>query len=186
MGTYIDCLWQHKTVAGVWENTDEQVDVQQSYALFQLLGSSRGNMTDPETGKRVPPIIEKYRGAPPDTLIKDDCGGFGYDNAVTVGGKFFYDGVASYILGSEILEWMKSPPHYIDSNWIPEQIYNAWDKVSVPPDYSEMSEKELTTSKRIRAEWVAPCTNRYPHFFEEVVKLMNKYGEVRLIYGWDY
>ncbi len=156
-----------------WIDIDEDSDFARDYYLYSWLGM----------GGWIPPIC-KPRGVPCD-FEKNER-------------HFLGEWGFSWLLASEIIE--SGPPSQKMKIWIPIDTYKIWDRTSNPAIWHELhsdwqkqedAEHYATPESineetwRVIVDWNYDFTTDFSSFFGKLHRLMDRYGEVRLVFGFN-
>lgn len=188
MGTDIHAVFQKRLPCGRWEDVDSEYAENRHYQLFAVLAGVRNGtgFTGIVTGDPVTPISEP-RGFPEDFEV-DDASHFG---------KWMGDHRHSWLLGSEVLAWAENAPTVVQRGIVDRRTYEAWDKVSPPDSYGgaiwgrgavivKPHEVEATPDyTHVCAEWKSDLSDELSYFIDEVRRLVDGHGDVRMVFGFD-
>lgn len=193
MGTDIHGVWQCK-VDGEWHDVASEYEQCRHYQLFAVLAGVRNGygFAGTPTGEAVTPIA-KPRGLPKDFILnpEDGCHPLSSPDHLDpwrreIREKYGDDGESlkmwmgdhsfSYLSGKEMLEYFESLPSITHCGGISGPGI-------VVIDESNQSKPHNWT--HIRVYWRADLKEELSHFFDEVKRLTEKYGEIRFVFGFD-
>lgn len=188
MGTDIHAVFQKQLPDGRWEDVESEYSEGRHYQLFAVLAGVRNGtgFAGLVTGDPVTPISEP-RGLPEDFEIDDD---HHFD-------KWMGEHSFSWLLGSEILAWAENAPAVVQRGIVDRRTYEAWDKVSVPQSYCgvilgrglvivDPHEVESTPDyTHVYSEWKSELSDELGYFVDEVRRLVDLHGEIRMVFGFD-
>lgn len=175
MGTDIHAVFQKRLPDGRWEHVHSEYGEDRDYQLFAALAGVRNGCLC----ATVTPISEP-RGLPRD-FSGGSLGDYGY----------------SWLLGSEVLAWAKNAPTVTQWGIVSREVYERWDKVSPPCDYSDalwggsviVATEENASSKPgwtdIEVSWQVSLREQLAYFIDEVQRLVDLHGEIRMVFGFD-
>jgi hypothetical protein len=205
MGTDIHAVWQAKK-GGKWIDVESTWEQNRHYFLFSWLANVRNGygFAGVTTYDPIKPIAEP-RGLPHD---------FEHDNeahATTVDAidprrrawmepgerpeVWLGDHSHSWLTADEILNAQR-PGAVRKAGVLALAQYREWDKVSEPDSWSgAVWGKELVTSlpseigpktTHVQVSWIRPAEDDgLDYFVDEVKRLKELHGEVRLVFGFD-
>lgn len=184
MGTDINAIFQ-KRVMGKWEVVDTNYAENRHYSLFAHLAGVRNGygFAGVSTGQPITPISDP-RGLPEEFEI-NECG--------EVGGYSLGYHDHSWLTAEEILS------HKYGGEWrtgvVDLDVFNDWDGVTAPNGYSggvfganvhiannpcEVSDN----TTHVRVFWRQDSKD-FDYFLDEIKRLQNEHGEVRMVFGFD-
>lgn len=187
MGVDIHCVFQRRTPAG-WEDVETHYDERRDYYLFAWLGGERNG----HDATLVPPL-SKNRGYPADFVTSGDDK---YDGR-WYKGKDMGERNRSWLHVDEILRAV--PPCRLRSGVVEKAFYDQWDGITPPAagEYagdvadglggvvkrhpSDVCEK----TTHVRVEWFEDGAESLKYFIDEVRRLREKFGDIRLVFGFD-
>lgn len=192
MGTDIHHSFQKKNKeTQEWESVESEYEGNRHYKLFSWLAGVRNGFgfAGCKTGEPLTPISEP-RGLPSDVK-------YNQDEEWWLGDHSF-----SWLSADEIIENYNNLPPTISYGVISREQYMDWNKVSSPDCYSGwvsgpgiivIEEREVSTSlspnkanwSHVQVSWEESLKESFKYFAEEVIKLKNEHGEVRMIFGFD-
>lgn len=204
MGTDIHTVFQAKR-NGKWEDIPSKFEENRHYFLFAWLADVRNGFgfAGIPTHTAILPISPP-RGLPADFQIDEDTHSLpkevfeqtwraGYrdseeDTAIWMGDHSF-----SWLSADEILS-AATPKGVLRTGVIPLAYYESWDKESQPEEWSGgISGRGIVVSQpseispattHVQVEWFAP-TNELSYFIDEIKRLKDLHGEVRMVFGFD-
>lgn len=201
MGTDIHTIFQAKQ-NNEWYDIPHNYNEQRHYSLFAWLADVR------QGNSYIKPISEP-RGLPSDFQID---GNNEHPTAIEnleqglrdfYTDKYPYDGLRnmgyhsfSWLLGSEILA--ANPPPVAKQGIVSIEFYRTWDKVSPPETYCEdvyggdvhivtpdVANYYKETATHVRVCWIAHLDQEFKYFTDEIRRLMEIHGEIRMVFGFD-
>lgn len=200
MGTDIHTIFQAKQ-NNEWYDIPHNYNEQRHYSLFAWLADVR------QGNSYIKPISEP-RGLPADFQINEDndhntaleniepdlreyyTDKYPYGGSKNMGYHSF-----SWLLGSEILAAQPQP--VAKQGIISVNYYRTWDKVSPPESYaadvSGGSTHVVTpdvvgyykSATHVRVCWIAHLDRKFKYFTDEIRRLMEIHGEIRIVFGFD-
>jgi hypothetical protein len=203
MGTDIHAIFQKKTEDG-WEDISSTFDQNRHYFLFAWLANVRNGY-----GFAGVPIFEPLtpisppRGLPSDFEIESGSHSVTdefvlppfyrrYADEVIEEGYWMGDHSFSWLTDDDILE--AEPPEVVRTGVISMSQYGNWDGESPPDSYSGgvsgpdvvVSPEESITDKttHVQVYWESRA-EELDYFIKEIVRLKDKYGEIRMVFGFD-
>jgi len=202
MGTDIHTIFQTKTKDNQWYDIPHNYNENRHYSLFAWLAGVRQGNT------YIKPISEP-RGLPSDFQINGDIdhttaienieqglrefytAKYPYDGSINMGYHSF-----SWLLGSEILA--AKPPPVAKQGIVSVRFYHTWDKISPPETYCadvggpnvhivipDVVDYYKETASHVRVCWVADLEQEFKYFTDEIRRLMEIHGEIRMVFGFD-
>jgi len=200
MGTDIHAVAQAKK-DGKWVDVSCNWEQNRHYMLFAWLGNVRNGygFAGVITHAPITPLSNK-RGFPMDFQVDGEMHGGGLAAEPDKWGDYEHSGFwmgyhsYSYVTGAEVLSAHKAPVER--TGVISIEQYNDWDKQSpltacsggiagpnirVAPNPASI--KEDTTY--VQVKWVVSETDEFKYFTDEVQRLVDKHGEVRIVFGFD-
>jgi hypothetical protein len=201
MGTDIHTIFQAKDKDNNWYDIPHNYNEDRHYSLFAWLADVR-------QGNNFIKPISPPRGLPTDFQINEDYEhSTSIDNLPTFYKEWYtpehpYDGLRnlgyhnfSWLLGSEILA--NKPPLVAKQGIIDIESWRAWDKVSPPscycagvsgpnvhivmPDVADVYE----SATHVHICWIANLEQEFKSFTDEIRRLMDLHGEIRMVFGFD-
>ena len=181
MGCNIHTQFQKKTPDG-WENIETQYQEGRHYQLFAVLADACNcyGVEGIHTGGRVQPIaLPRY--------FPEDFGEVS---------KWLGDHTFSWLTGRELLEWYYSSlPLVKKTGIISVKEYGKWDKKSEPSVYygqifgdniivTEDPENDVVFT-HVRVTWKEDLKKSLKYFFDEIQRLVEEHGEIRMVFGFD-
>jgi hypothetical protein len=202
MGTDVHAIWQAKK-AGRWVDIESEWDQDRHYFLFAWLADVRNGF-----GFAGVPTHDPIKPIAPRRGLPDDFEG-GEDHPVTdtkvMGRRAAYleegepptmwlgDHSHSWLTADEILS-AERPKNIRKDGVITIDQYRAWDKVSQPESWcGGVSGRGIVTSlpaeigpetTHVQVSWVRQ-EDGLDYFVDEVRRLKDLHGEVRLVFGFD-
>ena len=172
MGTDIHTIFQANK-DNQWYDIPHNYKEDRHYSLFAWLAGVRQGNT------YIKPISEP-RGLPSDFQINGDMGDHSF----------------SWLLGSEILT--AKPPPVAKQGIVSVEFYHIWDKISPPDTYCadvggpnvhivtpDVVDYYKETASHVRVCWVANLEQEFKYFTDEIRRLMEIHGEIRMVFGFD-
>jgi len=200
MGTDIHAIFQAKK-NDQWYDIPHNYEADRHYSLFAWLADVRQGNT------YIKPI-SPARGLPADFKVEDQEHPTSIENIEKSLQDFYtekypYDGLYnmgyhnySWLLGSEILA--NIPKHVAKQGIIPIAAYKAWDNVSPPEMYCaamsggnthivtpDVIDYYAKTATHVHVCWVANLEQEFKYFTDEIRRLMEIHGEIRMVFGFD-
>ena len=184
MGTDVGAVFQAKE-GDNWIDVDSEYEENRHYRLFSWLAGVRNGygFAGSKTGSEIKPISEP-RGYPDD---------FEVDHYDEHNGIWMGDHTHSWLLADEILS--AEIPEAIACGYVPVGIYKEWDKKSYPemscafasgPNILLSKPDEITEkTSHVYAEWELDLKEDFAYFINEVRRLKDKHGDVRMVFGFD-
>lgn len=185
MGTDIHTVFQRLLPDGqTWEDVPSEYDEPRQYALFAWLGNVRNGFGFAGTKTHTPITpLQDCRGLPADfTLVDGDHGD-----------KWLGDHSHGWLLGSEILS--TCPPSIMRSGIVSREWYNEWDGQTLPTSWCGaafgdgivVSTPETITSAttHVQISWLSPLLVEFSDFLNEIKRLTELHGEIRMVFGFD-
>lgn len=182
-----------------WEFITSEWNQHRRYSLFSWLADVRNGFgfAGVKTNDYIEPI-SLPRGLPED--LKD----IDYD-CMEYYGEWLGDHSYSWLLGSEIIKAIKEITSIVRCGVITHEDYINWDKVSEPCSYygdiwggniKIIKPEELnlvsTFSPEIKVyvsiEWKVSAEQlkeEFKYFTDEIKRLVELYGEIRMVFGFD-
>lgn len=183
----------------VWDTVDSDYEEGRHYTLFGWLADVRNGygFAGVLQSSGIKPI-SKPRGFPEDIFA-------GCKTAPDeIDGKWMGDHSYSWLLGSEIIEAFKNIEGMTRYGVIPYERYLEWDKVTALDSYSGgvLGPKVITLSQKdvdqaslyldhnlyIQVSWQVTAQTlqeEFGYFVDEIKRLMNLHGEIRMVFGFD-
>lgn len=204
MGTDIHGIFQAKK-DGVWIDIPHKWEQDRHYFLFAWLAGVRNGFgfAGVETHTPLIPINDEPRGLPDDFAMVDDCHPTDYENFDPGKQKYTDKSEREYWMGDHSHSWLLAdeilaaqPPLAVTrSGVITKEQYGAWDGRSRPDSYSGgIFGKGIVTSDpesigpyttHVRVHWQQDSAAELAYFIDEVRRLRDEYGDVRLVFGFD-
>lgn len=208
MGTDIHTVFQKKTPNG-WEDIPHNYEEERHYFLFSWLAGVRngyGFAGVPTYDPIVP--ISPPRGIPADFQFDDSSAHMTplkmlgrraeyYEDDVNAEGMVEYwmgDHSYSWLLGSEILS-APSPGIVKRVGVISREQYDAWDRISQPDNWcGDISGRDVRIDEHphvnddathVRVTWMRDSLQDLEYFINEVKRLVELHGEIRIVFGFD-
>lgn len=208
MGTDIHTIFQ-KRVGDVWENIPSEYEGGRHYDLFAHLAGVRNGtgFAGVLTGAPVKPIAEP-RGYPEDFHTLDDY----IVIASEIAGKYEVDPTFweedqteprrwmgyhnhSWLTGEEILSHDWGAKHW-KAGVVGVEFFRQWDGITPPSSYSgdtwgggvnRAENPCLVTPEttHVRIFWIADAVDDFSYFVNEVKRLVEEHGEIRMVFGFD-
>ena len=208
MGTDVHAVFQKKVAAkdGTtnWECVQTKWEQNRHYQLFAVLAGVRNGFgfAGVITGEAVTPISEP-RGIPVDS-------GIGGDGCIATpwedrwGDAYVWLGTHSHswLTSTEMLAHYRTLPTVIKTGVITREEFLSWDG-STPPEtyYGSVSGPGVVTIPQNRArfiesnlgedythvqiKWSQGLKEELQYFFDEIQRLHDLHGEVRMVFGFD-
>lgn len=205
MGTDIHAAFQKKASDEKWEDIEHKYEENRHYFLFAWLADVRNGFgfAGVPTHAPIRPIAEP-RGLPDDFLMDADSHPVtslevmghrkeyhqeGDELAVWMG-----DHTHSWLMADEILS-APLPDRVWKTGIVDRAFFDTWDAVSMPdewsggisgPDVRVADSPTLVTeeSTHVRIYWMQ-TKNVLSYFIDEIRRLKNEHGEVRMVFGFD-
>lgn len=187
MGCDIHAVWQAKK-DGKWAEIESTWEQDRHYFLFSWLADVRNGygFAGVRTYDPIEPIAPQ-RGIPPD--FDRDSYEAGDEDAPWLGDHSF-----SWLTADEILA-AKRPGTINRTGVVPIAFFKAWDGKTPPTEWSggisgrgiEVASvpSEITpTTTHVQISWTQP-DDGLDYFVDEVKRLKDMHGEVRLVFGFD-
>lgn len=211
MGTDIHGVFQRKDkTTGKWEDIPSKYEQDRHYQLFAVLANVRNGFgfAGVRTGEAVPPIAMP-RGLPEDFPVNDDCHPIALENMDPRRREWHREGEPlevwmgdhsfSWLTGDEMLAWYENAPEVEKTGILSRECYDEWDGRSPPREYcggvsgpnvvligSNADEKARTPNwNYISCSWKVSLKQELAYFFDEVKRLVDQYGEIRFVFGFD-
>lgn len=202
MGTDVHAIWQAKK-DGRWVDIESKWDQDRHYFLFAWLADVRNGygFAGIPTHEPIQPIAPR-RGLPADFEGGEDhpvtdVAVLGKDAEYLKDGekpsKWMGDHSHSWLTADEILTAKRPGPIRKDGVLALDQ-YKAWDKVSQPDAWcGGVMGRDLVTSlpseigpstTHVQVSWIRH-DDGLDYFVDEVRRLKELHGEVRLVFGFD-
>lgn len=205
MGTDVHAIWQKKTENG-WEDIYSNWDQDRDYLLFAVLADVRNGMVfDPI----IP--ISKPRGFPSDFTLVEDGHPIQSQSCVPNWKQKYYrendpfwmgDHSYTWLSGKEMLDWYETEgkKEQRTGGFLSRHTYEKWDKKTEPESYcsgiwnktfviiSEDDSEEIKNADNwthIQCTWSYTIGEKLSYFFDEVRRLVEIHGEIRLVAGFD-
>jgi hypothetical protein len=203
MGTDVHAIWQAKK-DGKWVDIESTWEQRRHYFLFAWIADVRNGFgfAGVPTHDPITPIIPERRGLP------DDFEG-GEEHPVTdvavLGRRAEYlepgeapvmymgDHSFSWLTADEILA-AKRPCNVRKDGVITIEQYRAWDKASEPDEWCDgISGRDIVVSMpseigprttHVQVSWIK-MEDGLDYFVDEVRRLKELHGEVRVVFGFD-
>lgn len=200
MGTDIHYSYQAKNEKDEWEDLEigqeygSEFYIDRYYLLFSVLADVRNGFGFAGVKTYDPVIpIDTPRGLPDDIL------GERID-------KFdFGDHSFSWLLSSEILEYYKTPQLIPMFGVVPSKVFFDWDLKTPPTSYcgdtsgpsvkvcylpydvkkAQQLGSENSKYTHYQIEWETDAIKDTYFFRDNIQKLQDKYGEIRIVFGFD-
>ena len=213
MGTDIHGVFQrYDEETKTWSDIPSLYEQNRHYQLFAVLADVRNGcgFAGVRTGDPVEPIAFP-RGLPDDFEIVD--GEFHPLKSVEYmppwrqkylkedGGlsQWMGDHSHSYLTGEEILAWADGNLYVTKIGVLSREEYEKWDGVTKPSNYcgwtsgpeivvirDSEDEKESTPGwTHIQCEWKASVHDELKYFIDEIRRLVDEYGKIRFVFGFD-
>lgn len=202
MGTDVHAVWQKKT-NNKWEDVQSNWNQNRHYQLFAVLAGVRNGFGfgGIKTGDAIQPISEP-RGLPQDFVMSNDVHPTeeqnapeylrGYGNFVDV---WLGDHSHSWLTSEEMLKWYEHAEVVTKIGVITIDQFKNWDGKE-PESYCGATfgpgvkvcdvRAEITEGcTHVKVYWDSPLKEELKYFFDEVARLHNLYGGVRLVFGFD-
>ncbi len=203
MGTDIHCVFQ-KYQNENWIYIPSNYDERRDYLLFSTLANVRN-------WANIPPI-DLPRGLPPAFQIDSDQNyqitslelSQSIDDSIDDVRNtdshikiWLGDDSYSWLTGDELLGWYSAPQPRTLLFYVPYPVYKLWDKKDFPNHfYHGLSQLhhvfkeqqcDLATEKDyIEVVWHCDIRTQVAYFFEEVRRLTDLYGNIRVVFGFDH
>ena len=204
MGTDIHGVFQARK-ADKWIDVPSDYEQNRHYLLFAWLGNVRNGFgfAGCKTHTPITPLSD-CRGLPEDFRMDDDshpissieildpCRRKWHEEdeplAIWMGGHSH-----SYVLGEEVVN--ATLPQIIQQGVVSRAVFEAWNGKTAPESYcrgawgpkikvdAPNAIDENTT--HVTVEWVESTSETLAYFIDEVRRLMNEYGEIRFVFGFD-
>lgn len=205
MGTDIHTVWQKKNKDGSYTDVKNPYNENRHYYLFAWLGNVRNGFgfAGIKTHEPLTPLSD-CRGLPADfELIDDEYHPTKLENYPDWCLEYYKDGEPTQTwMGNHSHGWLtwdeiingKQPVDNIKTGIITLEEFTKWDKKSPPETYcGAISGPEIIVANNInsitantthvRVHWVDNQALQY--FIDIVQDMKNKYGEGRLVFGFD-
>lgn len=202
MGTDVHGIWQAQK-DGRWQDIESKWEQDRHYFLFSWLADVRNGFgfAGTPTYDPIKPIAQP-RGLPDDFEGGDD---HPVANPAVMGRGAEYlehgepptmwmgDHTHSWLSADEILA-AERPKGVRKDGVLTLEQYKAWDKVSQPERWcgGVMGQKLLTSmpadicpeTTHVQVSWIMP-DDELDYFVDEVKRLKDEHGNVRLVFGFD-
>lgn len=204
MGTDIHVVFQAKK-SGRWGDIASNYDERRHYLLFAWLADVRNGsgFAGIPTHTRIDPIAEP-RGLPKDFQVEDDDHPMARElldenerewlEPGEEPHRWMGDHTYSWLTADEILS-APPPGRILKTGVIPISAYREWDGVSQPESWcGDVWGKDVVTSNPneitdqttyVRIEWFRDTSDDLAYFINEVKRLKDEYGDVRMVFGFD-
>lgn len=214
MGTDIHCIWQ-KRIDNQWDDIPSNYEENRHYQLFAVLAGVRNGtgFAGVKLGESVTPISEP-RGLPKDFPCNEYAEHLcdinkmspcdlefhkNYRDEGDLPSKSLGDHSFSWLSGKEMLDWYDNAPVVVQTGVIDRKSFERWDKVSKPDMYCgsivgprikviDAAMKDSPSAKgwtHIQVRWERSLKEELKYFFDEVKRLVDLHGEIRLVFGFD-
>lgn len=203
MGTDVHVVFQKKTEAG-WEDIPHNYEENRHYLLFSWLASVRNGrgFAGVATYKPIKPISEP-RGYPHDFVVEDDDHPVANKGLLGPSGKWHEEGEPLNVwLGDHSHSWLTADEILAAERqaklWrtgiVPRAFFDQWDGHTEPESWSggitgpgvvvaDSPTDVRDDSTYVRIFWLSP--DGLDYFVDEVRRLKNEHGEVRMVFGFD-
>lgn len=198
MGCDIHAVFQAKRPDGYWDAIESEYDERRHYLLFAWLADVRNGygFAGVPTHEAVTPIASA-RGFPEKFWVESEAYEPQYDFGPKPNGyslsKWMGDHSHSWLTADEILAAPR--PNVMRTGIVPRKFLETWDGKSSPEEFSGgisgpgISVAQSVATMRpgdthIRIEWRMPV-DELDYFINEVRRLKEKHGEVRMVFGFD-
>lgn len=204
MGTDIHCVFQAK-IDGAWRDVISSYDESRQYSLFAWLGNVRNGtgFAGVPTHNAITPL-QDCRGLPPDFEVVD-----GTDHPVASFGLLGWrkeyiqpDEPLSIWMGDHSHGWLTAdeilsatPPTIMRTGVVTLEHYRELPPDTAPKNWSgdiwgkdiEISTPATITSEttHVRISWLSSLLLEFAPFLNEIRRLKEQYGEVRMVFGFD-
>lgn len=179
MGTDIHADTQKKTESG-YKSVKSEWQQGRNYFLFAWLAGVRNGTGFAGTPTHTPIVpISEPRGLPPDIADRD----------IDLGDHSF-----SWLTSTEILS-AKKPTGVTRTGIVTIEEYREWDGVSSPQGWCGgisgrdivVSDPDSITEKtsHVQISWALNAANELDYFVDEIRRLHELHGEVRVVFGFD-
>lgn len=212
MGTDIHAIFQARK-GGKWVDVPTEYKEGRHYQLFAVLAGVRNGygFAGVPTGDVVRPIAEP-RGLPPDFATSPTESDAHPVESVELMGRrakwhepneplevWMGDHSHSWLTGEEMLAWYETAPIVTKTGVLDREAYESWDKTSPPSGYCGgisgpaivvISDSRIEMDRRpewthVRCTWSESLRDELAYFFDEVRRLVDEHGEVRMVFGFD-
>lgn len=211
MGTDVHAVFQKKTPAG-WEDIESAYQEERHYLLFAWIGNVRNGtgFAGVPTHQPIQPLSDN-RGYPDDFVVEDDFHPIP-SNAIRGSRAQWYadedkdphsdrhlrmwmgDHSHSWLAADEILS--ASLPRVLRTGIIEVEQFRQWNGESAPSSWcgdawgtgvvvAESPSEVTDQTTHVRVEWFESASETLGYFVEEVRRLQNLHGEVRIVFGFD-
>lgn len=206
MGTDVHAVFERKinhheesSKKSQWEFITSEWDQDRHYNLFSWLADVRNGFgfAGTKTNDYIKPIFMP-RGLPEDLKNIDY-------NYIEYQGEWLGEHSHSWLLGSEIINAIKEISPITRYGVISYNNYINWDKVSEPENYSsgiwgrnvkviEPEELNLVSTFSpeinvyVSVKWTVSAEQlkeEFKYFTDEIKRLVDLYGEIRMVFGFD-
>lgn len=202
MGTDIHGVFQARdTATNTWQDIASTYNEDRHYQLFAILAGVRNG-----AGFAGVPIAEP-RGLPVD-FQHDEHMRHAISDLDTLPewrrsladepySVWMGDHSHSWLHDHEMLGWYESAPVVTKTGILSRSVYEDWDKVSEPTEYSgaiwgpdvidddEQHKIDIPDWTYIKCTWKSSLKDELAYFFDEVQRLHDKHGDVRYVFGFD-
>ena len=212
MGTDIHGIWQARDAAGNWMDIPSNYAQDRHYQLFAALAGVRNGVgfAGTRTGDSITPIAQP-RGYPEDFAVNADDEHPITDRSTLPAWRrahmepdettyWMGDHSHSWLTGAEMLAWYANAPVVMHCGVLSREEYAGWDRQSEPEAYcggivgprivviEDTPEAKAATPKwtHITVSWKQSLAEELGYFFDEVQRLMARFGEdIRFVFGFD-
>ncbi len=213
MGTDIHAVFQRRIPqTNEWVDIKSEFEENRHYMLFAWLGDVRNGFgfAGAPTHDPIVPLAPR-RGFPPDFNVVDEChhpfaadlwssghikryAEYGWEEEPN---KFMGDHSHSWALAQEILD---AAPWIVDTvrrGVVPLEFYLKWDGVSQPDNWcadifggavvKSTPDTMTMETTHVQIEWKVDdlIGEEFKYFIDEVQRLQDLHGEVRMVFGFD-
>ena len=204
MGTDIHGVFQaHKD--GKWTDVPSEYEQDRHYLLFAWLGNVRNGFgfAGCKTHTPITPLTD-CRGLPEDFHMEGDSHPVSSIEILDPRRRKWHeedepleiwmgDHSHSYVLGEEVLG--AELPVITRNGIVDRALFEKWDGESAPEDWcggiSGPSIKIDTPdtvdedTSHVQLTWLERTSESLSYFIDEVQRLMNEYGDIRFVFGFD-
>lgn len=181
MGT--DIHWQTQArKSDAWVDIEDKFEGNRNYMLFAWLGDVRNGYGFAGTATHHPLTpLQSSRGVPKDYVAKEE-----YE----LGDHSF-----GWLTGAEIVEGAKVLPLVTRYGVVDRDFFDAWDGKSAPASWYPMisgpgiviNESFAVDDKttHVSVKWQSNVREELAYFIDEIQRLVDEHGEIRLVFGFD-
>lgn len=192
-----DCEWVDVDLpTGEWSDYDTPFHINRSYLLFSVLAGVRNGVGFAGCYRHEPIVpISEPRGLPEDIKTQSWFDEYGDEM------WFFGEHSQSWLLSSEILEYLKKGVEISHQGVISVSDYLEWSGLEAPRDYcgdvfgsginiydgteNILPMSEVDNYSHVRVQWMMSVNESLDYFRAMIQSLQDSFGEVRIVFGFD-